>query len=64
MDVEFGEAERFVGLVRLWIARRGDEIVGGTIATPCFIRKGDKFTINAGTLGAPVEVARRPEALL
>ena len=23
VDVEFGEAERFVGLVRLWIARRG-----------------------------------------
>ena len=25
VDVEFGEAERFVGLVRLWVARRGDE---------------------------------------
>ena len=53
VDVEFGEAERFVGLVRLWIARRGYAIVGGSIAPPCFVRKGDTFTINAGTIVLP-----------
>ena len=53
VDVEFGEAERFVGFVRLWIARRGNAIVGGPIAPPCFVRKGETFTINAGTLVLP-----------
>ena len=50
VDVEFGEAERFVGLVRLWVARRGDEIIGGTIARPCLVIKGDTLTIAAGTI--------------
>ena len=31
----------------------GDAIVGGPIAPPCFVRKGDTFTINAGTIVLP-----------
>ena len=53
VDVEFGKAERFVGLVRFWIARRGDSIVGSTVGRPRLVMKGDTFTIAAGTIVIP-----------
>ena len=58
VDVEFGEAERFVGLVRLWIARRGDAIAWRPHSAAMLHTEGRDVYHQRGYHRAPVDGMR------